>query len=827
MTTKYPQTFKEQIFLLRQDAVIWKSTKIWGLSAGDPDCQQRAIDDITAMLLCIRQHVKRDNYTDLITRALKLKSKWLKDSIINALSIEEDKLLTGETNAKLPPWVKRDRIINYGFDWQQEGEHTGYWFAGQNGILTQLTNFVLTPLFHIYDKTGGNRRLTQVQNGYGLHKTVELPSKAWISLDRFQETLMDEGYLHTNDGFTVSHLRRLFRAIGNEYPKTYELKVLGWEPEGFWSYSNAIFDGSEIIRFNDIGIAEHKKTYYYSPSASGLYKSDRKDDDGKEVNDDDPYENDKHLHYLVSPVTFSQWSHHMVKMHKQAAMPLVAYAIVSLFKDIITSYEKIPLLYGYGLVQSGKSVWAECLYYLFHARASKPFNLNQGTLYAFFNRMERFRNVPELFNEFDEDAIAEEFFRAFKAFYDGEGRDRGKGIKGKTETQKINCSVIIVGQTLTTKDGASVLIRSVPVRFNDPGERTEEESDNYQTWNAWANTGMNSCLTEVLRYRKAFKEQFAQTFNEQLNRLKTAIKDKGESFKERIAKNYCILLASTRVIGKYIPLGFTDDEMFEYCRQNIISLSRMISEVDNLALFWNIVEFLQEMGMIQEGVDFKLETETSIKKKMENEIVEVPFDGPSTILYIRLTKVFPLFQEQFRKTNGGKNAINQGTLLTYFDSSKPYLGKNNSSRFADKVTNSYMFDYAKLKINLEKSDPLADDRKPVTLTADVIRPAELKEIKGMATMIIFTVKHFDQVPVQGATLPKTVEVVTVCNSTQTSLQADIVTGARVKLTGLLTETKHKEFRKRSLDVSTVEVLGAIRASNEEFDHNSSPVKEEF
>lgn len=836
-------TLQEHLKTLRQDAVLWKAKELYKQDA-TPDQKEKAIAQITTMLCCINKQFKRDAYIELLAKELKIKRGALSNAVNNMLDESRDKQLSNAsvdddgTYVKLPDWANPQRVHNHLLDWQMNaGRHTGYYFVKRGNALEHLTNFVLQPLFHIYDRTGGNRRLARLHNAINADKLIELPSKALNSIDRFEEILLDEGYYLTLEGFAKPHLKRLVAAIGNEFPKTYELKTLGWQPEGFFAYSNAMYapnkpdivhQTSDIVHFfNDIGVAQYKNINYYSPAASSIYMTERKDDEGREVMDDDAYENDKYLRYQQSPVSFTEYAQHMMLMHGDAGMPLICYAFVSIFKDIITSYEKIPILYGYGIVQSGKSTWAEGLYYMFYDKYSKPFNLNQGTVYAFFNRMERFRNCPQLFNEFDEDAIGEDFFRAFKSFYDGEGRDRGKGIKGKTETQKINCTVILVGQTLTTKDGASVLSRSIPVNFKDPGERSDIEKHNYDTWNNWTNQGVNSVLTEIIQHRAHFKQNFFRTFNEELIKLKESIRQSGDQLKERIVKNYCILLASGKVMLeafsihhtsdiKHQTLGFTYPQLFKYCLSNIINLSKMISEVDNLATFWNTIAFLYERGDVIAGIDFKVEEVMQVTKLADKEKISIPFDKITKVLYIRLTKAYPLYAQNFRQTTGTK-PINERTLVTYFESSKQYIGNNPGSRFkansgGSTVTSSYMFLYDKLGINLEKEDLPDETRKPEEFEAKVKYMPELVDA-GTTQQLKFVTVHHATINRDG--LPQTIELQTKCFSPGTELKDRLFPETKVKLLGMVAQrTGKNDAIYRTMDVEKITILSGNQAQTE-------------
>ena len=814
-------SLSEHLKSILQDGIAWKASHLYKANAS-PDEKQAGIDGIATMLFGITEEVKRDSYVEMLVSRLKIKRQHLVNALKGRDSLKEDTEQRNETLHKLPDWCNKERVYNYALDWREDaGVHTGFYFSTLNGLLTQMTNFVIKPLYHVKDMTGNTRRLALLHRGNREDMLVELPSKAFISTDKFEEMLMDLGNFSAMEGFGKSHLKRIFRAIGEKFPYAYELKYLGWQREGFWSYSNAAYHNGLLTEYNDYGMAEISKQHYYSPSASSLFKDARKDEEGKEINEDNPYTNDKSLRLLKTSISFEAYSQHMVKMHKENAMPLVCYAFVSLFKDVITAYEKCPILYGYGLVQSGKSTWAECLYYWFHEISSKPFNLNQGTIYAFFNRMERFRNVPQLFNEFDEDKIVDDFYGAFKSFYDGEGRDKGKGIKGKTETQNMNCTVILIGQTLTTKDGASVLIRTIPTKFPDPGERTEEEKENYDKWMGWITKGVNSNLMDAMEHRNFFKKNFFEVFNSELTNMKALIKEQGETFKERIAKNYCILLASGKIMLEKMDLGFSYEELFAYCLHNIVSLSKMISEVDNLATFWKTVEYLYERGEILEDMDFKIIEELQVKKTVGKETFTAEFKEPKKVLYMRLTKIYPLYAQNYRMVSGNK-PINQRTLETYFESTKCFIGNSSSQRFKapagkSQVSSSFMFDYSNVSINLERiSEEKDDSRVRFQGKFFVLSEPNIQDVSD-GKLMIFSVAYYVQVKTE--TVPKSEQIVIKCFCNDISQANLLKRNTNVHVEGMMEEKSNfKGVVFRNLDVEIIQILnmeGNVVASGED------------
>ena len=67
-----PVSIKELFVSLTQDAIIWKSQKLW-TKAKDPDDQAEAMDDIVEMLACIENETKRSSYIELVQKRNKIK----------------------------------------------------------------------------------------------------------------------------------------------------------------------------------------------------------------------------------------------------------------------------------------------------------------------------------------------------------------------------------------------------------------------------------------------------------------------------------------------------------------------------------------------------------------------------------------------------------------------------------------------------------------------------------------------------------------------------------------------------------------------------------
>jgi hypothetical protein len=696
----------------------------------------------------------------------------------------------------LPKWIDKDRFWRYGFDWKVDGmDGTGIYF-NEYGKPKKLTNFVLTPLIHVYTKEEtGNRRLTELQNGY-LKTVIELPTKAFT-------IITSEGAFFTLDGFSKSHLNKLKAFYLGEYPKCYELNTLGWQPEGFFSFSNVIYK-NQLIEYNAYGFAEVEGQNFLSMGASSALEGVRAEDD--------IYKNDKYLRFNQSEISFNRWCELMVKVFPDHGMIGITFALMSAFKDILFKRNNnFPMLYAYGSVGSGKSKFAESICNLF--LHDKPmFNLNQGTDYGFFSELGMFRNVPVGLNEFDENAIKEEWFRALKGAFDGEGRKKGSGLRNKTKTQEIHAAVILIGQYLSTKDDNSVLSRTLPCKFSENNDRSPEAIANYDELKLQEKKGISSLLCDVLQHRQYMADNFTQRFVTVSSELKAAITRLGIQPKSRILENYSAALTTAKVIGEKLNLAFTYDAFFKYCVAEIQKLSGIMSESNSLSTFWKTVEFLLDQNFIENGWHYKVKTESEVRLSAgrdENGKMATKthhFEEPKKLLYLRLSTIHALYAKEIRNVTG-KVGQNEQTILTYMKDQKYYIGSNPAGLFSDgqgnsKNTSSYVFDYDMLGANLEtfkeeKTEP------EVTVEGQLYHDAELVDVIG-TPMLKFTVWKDESYDDGGQRIKK--EILTYCHCADTSLAGVMKKLRQVKLTGVL---KVSRTGHRAMTVSTIELTETI------------------
>jgi len=555
------------------------------------------------------------------------------------------------------------------------------------------SNFIIRPLFHIYSKTD-NKRLVEIINEYDFKRIIDIPSKSFVSVEQFQQAVFNEGnYIFFGTKF---HFMKVLDNIANKFPVCNELKTLGWQREGFYAFANGIFGGS-WQPVDEFGITEHGKQKFFSPAFSCVYNDVREDDDD--------YESDRYFVWRQSPISFGQWTKLMMDVYGPKARIAIAFSIAAVFRDLIyEKYKIFPHLFLFGEKQSGKSQLAWSLSNLFFNNMP-AFNLSSGTQVGFHRKLSRIKNAlcwwDEYSNEIDPKRI-----QTLKSAYDGMGHEKGKMTRdNRTEVTKVNSPSVISGQYLPTVDDNALFTRSILLSF----ERkiySPQELERYDELKSYEQKGLSSLVGEILKYRKEIDKGFSMVFSELMDKVKDELTREGKQFEERLVRNFCTILAPVRIIlQSMIPLelNFSFDEIYAQSKIMITELSVQISSSESLSNFWLMTEYLLDNKLIEAGKDFEVKSVATIKstnKNGQSEMLNYP--EPKVVLFIRFSKIHPLYMEGHRK-QFGKNGVDLVSLMHYIKHHPSYIGSVSSYRFEDSISSCFAFDYETLKVNMERS----------------------------------------------------------------------------------------------------------------------------
>jgi len=661
------------------DAVFWYIENLLKYVSHDEFKLGKAQEAVMHLLTTIPNDIIRNNYFDSITKKYKWPRQQLQKQLINLVDEKLEKEIEddGEGRAldKLAKWMNRDEFENNGYCTVRNNVRTGY-YTHNGDKHVEITNFVITPLFHIYAGKE-SRHLILIDNGKR-KAVLDIESKALVTPDLLQQYVVSEGpYIIYG---SKAQILRIATTLLANFPRCIEVKFLGWQTPGFFAFVDNIFVPGEGLReLDEWGIYKHADNNYLVPAASAAYRE-------LQTTGDDPYENDRYLKFAQSRINFSQWASLIHRVYKEKGPVGIAYVILTAFRDIVFEVDNnCPHLYGFGERTSGKSKWAESITAVFYTKRP-AFNLNSGTDFAFFSYMQRFINCPSSLNEFDEKVIKPEWFQAIKGIFDGEGRQRGvMGSRNRTEIMKIRSTLILMGQFLCTMDDNSIVSRSIIEGFNER-EWSDDDKKEYDKLKHLEESGISSLVLDLLLYRKDFKSLYRDRFNETLGEWRRSIDGDTQSFNQRIMQNWCHLYTGWKIISEKIKLPMDDQAFEKYCKTRALHWSAFIRSSDTLSEFWNTLSFLVDMGVIVEGWDFKIESviEVKIRKDRKEEFTQ-SFPEPTKIIHIRMNNVHKHYQQAFRNRTG-KEGMTLDNLLHYFSSRKYFIGSSKQSRFKRFVT---------------------------------------------------------------------------------------------------------------------------------------------
>lgn len=694
---------------LRQDAILWKARYIHDRAQTPPE-KAAAIDTIAATISCLPTATLQTTYQQEIEKDLKLKKNLLAKAVeqwqkeqqkqtkqrrqmqFTMPEDEDEGGIESEAESKMPKWITKEDEQH----WRRHGYFAcnktvndqpkiGFYAinvrqteAGPVYTTTEISNFLAKPIMHVY-KGDESRHIIEITNGW-VTAVKEVPSKLIPSREQLQAAVVTEGsfIIFGNNNQWL----RIASDLLKNFPRCVELEDLGYHPAGFFAYSDCIFKpGMGRLEVDKYGIfetadtPESKTTKYLLPQQSEAYLQ-------LAGTGGDPFENDRVLVFRQSPVSFQQWAEKVYRVYGMQGTVGIAYCIFTLFRDIVARVTGTsPHLYLFGPPQSGKSVLAEAIYSLFYINRNF-FIAYEGTVPAFYTYLTRFINCPAVVNEVDANTTDPERLQAFKGAFDLEGREKmnisnGKANKRSTTIQRINSSLILVGQHIVTNDDNALLTRSIIEDFLPNDNRSKEDIQAFDELKQLGKQGITSLITDLLNMRANFDANFRTMYLDQLGEWIKQTSQQGKPLVQRIMNNYAILSTCYRILSTHFPLSVSPATFTEYCLQKARQWSAFVSSSDTLSEFWRFVSYLFEQGLVTDGWDMEVKTEFKIELR-EGDTRQ--WDAGEKVLYIRLNNVHKVYQSEHRKRYS-KDGISMENLLHYFKAKKYYLGSIKNRQF--------------------------------------------------------------------------------------------------------------------------------------------------
>lgn len=729
--------------------------KLYSSFKDDTDLNQNTAIERCAELL---------SYADSITLSVRLKT-YARDLGITKMALEQvikpflDKRKSEErfkndlnedddvlevSSSSLPNYVQENeellRMYNsHGFYplLDRKNRKIAYMFKHRNTFI-RVGNFYIEPLLHIYAKNSeDNKRvveLTQRRVAYPLY--MEWVSKEMITMQTFRQRLWEEGDINFSNG-SQQYLDCINESWEGRFRRCTELRIYGYYDEGFFAFSNAIYhqvnEKWELQTINDLGLVEHNGLNYYIPVFSKIYRNERRDND--------KYFLDRFIRYRdpEDPIDFTKWAQLMNEVYKENdnGKWAVIYTFLCAFRSDIFEVDRIfTALFFIGPTGSGKSEIAYSIRSIFMPPEAPIFNLNQGTDAALFTLMEKYRNIPVILDEYNDNQISDVKFQGLKAaVYDGEGKQKRKDAGTKElDTSEINSPLVLCGQESPQRDDNSLANRSIIRNVPKKDDRTEEEDDIFRKLKHYEKSGLQNILLDILKTKNVIRENYARIQREVYRELKGRVRENvvNSDGLSRILNTYSMFLAMCRLIVNFtdFKLPFTYTEFENIVVNELLKQVESISSSNKLYNFFSIIDTLIDNHHIIEGRDFKIESPGRIKLKGQgNNTYEHVLESPDIqLIHLRIDNIYP----HYVRYAGGKDYLSRASLMAYLQSHESYVGASKSTRFTWKESKESTTGM-KVQVDIDKSvdDPtmrrIMVDRLKVT-SSTVLNYDILKEL---------------------------------------------------------------------------------------------------
>ena len=679
------------------DFVLWLADQIFD-EGKTKEKQGEIVTRIAALLALIDNETTVSIYITNLIKKTGTKQLWRN-------AVNEKRKAAAEEEEKKKSDKESELYKQFGFNVVNDKY---YYSISDNGGWYEWNNFIMTPLFHIKDTTNP-KRIYKLKNVFGMEDLVEMKQEDLVSLAKFKQKI--EGLGNYIWKATERELTKLKSFLYEKTETAIMISQMGWQRYGFYAFGNGIYYQEKFQNVDDYGIVRIDKGNFYLPANSKIYRDDIKLFQFER----------RFVHLGFSAVKLRDFSEQIFIVFGDNGRVGFIFYLATLFRDIVTrTTRSFPILNLFGPKGSGKSELGHTLMSFFIIENVPP-NIQNSTIAALNDTVASVANALVHFDEYKNnlDIGKHEFL---KGLWDGTGRTRMNLDDKKKETTSVDSGVILSGQEMPTQDIA-LFSRLIFLTFTK-SNFSDQERKNYQALKQMRVQGMTHLTLEILNLRHIVEADFPVTYQKTMEDVNALIDD--EMIEDRILMNWVSPLAVFRCLEAHLDTSLNYKQMLTVCVEGIKYQNAQCVQNNELAAFWNMVQYLVSEGEIIEGGDFRI---VYINRLNTNQSKQI-WLKKQPVLYFQKTRLFMLYKKHGKAV--GDTLLSEGTLKYYLEKSHEYLGEKNGIRYsvyhrgviqlkkggapgteASVVQRSYCFDYnalvEKYKINLEIAPDDAKD----------------------------------------------------------------------------------------------------------------------
>lgn len=688
-----------------RDGLVWRVMLEWHPTE---IFKQVAAVKLAARLLSVMEdEMVRTHYVTELCKA-EYMGKAAKAQLTEAITEEREQRLREQSKPKLTPQQVGD-VVRYGL----YVKNNQYWkTSSPEAEGYPITNFVINPVMLVVGSQASTR-LVEIVNVFGQKFTSNINSDAFVEMSTLKKEVERRGNFLFLETATPSDFTKIKRKLYEDMKTCYPITTMGWHTKMlFWAWANGIYTTEgQWLPVDEHGVVTFKETKFFLQAFAQVNEEIMSDDQ------DNSFEDTKNFLYVpeIPAPSFERWTQHMTRVHGPNGMIAVAWYLAAVYRDIIYSkFEFFPHLNLFGPPGTGKSFLGWSISYLF-GKARRPFNLHEGTEVGFFRRMAQARNSIAWYDEYNND-INPKRAQGLKNAYDGAGREKGVASSdNRTVTTQVNSALIISGQTQPTQDIA-LFTRTISLNFRETS-RTPEAERAATELRTIEQTGCLSQITAMLqRYRGVVEADFDQCYDDIRRQLAQACKAKNRDVLDRLYNNYSIPMAVALALKQHLPCSFGIMELYDAMLNNLLLQADSISQEDDLAIWWQILEYYVEKKELVHNQDLIVQETTNVTVRdpmgKATDTMELKFGEKRKVLFLRFTKVYRFYSEQLKR-EGKSGALNQEAVKYYLRSSTAFLGEVRAKKFNGETKACYAFDMGKLAFDLAISSHVDEIESPI------------------------------------------------------------------------------------------------------------------
>ncbi len=579
---------------------------------------------------------------------------------------------------------EKAHLEQYGF---VEKDNKYYFYDKESSHLRSLSNFIIRPYFLVKNKSDPVR-LIKIINNKNQIAIIAMPTQVFTNLQQFNTSIESNGnFLFEGKS---NHFLTIKKKIYNIMKNAIQIETFGHHKDGFYAFANGIVTPLTFIPIDKNGIVSYKEKSYFLEPLSDI---------NQKINQENT--NIENFIYMESSLTIENWANSFYKVHKDKGMIAMSFYFASLFRDVIfRKFNFFPHLFLFGASSTGKTYIARSISAMF-GKNIEPFMLMSGTAVGFARKLAQIKNAVAWFDEYRND-IDYRRIQNLKAAYDGAGHQKGvKSQDYKTTTTPVNSACLISGQHQPISDIA-LFKRCIILSFSK-AIRTDNEIIQGDELKEIEGTGQLTSITaSIIQKRNKIEEEFSKQFDALKKELRNEI---GHFLKieDRMINNYLIPITVFKILEAEFNLPFTSEQLKTFCIKNLLAQAATINKSDELAIWWDIIEFLHANKDINESdiiVDHLCDT-VRVQENGNSRLIS--FEETKEVVFLNFTRTHQIYLENHRKKTG-KTGFNKSTLQQYLKGSPAFIGSVKAKKFDGVVKSCYAFDLSLLNINLEPKE---------------------------------------------------------------------------------------------------------------------------